>query len=51
MPSVIFIALFAHACRMSEALKEADEHIELPGNNGRYMQIYYTIQSEAYLHN
>ena len=36
MPSVIFIALFAHACRMSEALKEADEHIELPGNNGRY---------------
>ena len=35
----IYSYLHMHACRMSEALKEADEHIELPGNNGRYANI------------
>lgn len=44
------MAVFAHACRMSEALKEADEHIELPGINGRYANTP-TIQPEAYLIN
>ena len=34
---------------MSEALKEADAHIELPGKNGRYMQISMHTISEAYL--
>lgn len=34
---------------MSEALEEADAHIELRGENGRYMQIHAYNHAEAYL--
>ena len=41
MQVVYNIELIVHEYRMSEALEEADAYIELPGKDGRYMQINY----------